>query len=163
MLTFKQFIIEDKKLEKHYKFGAYDQGILDSYTGSGYNHSDRPELDRITREHRTPRAITVHSGLSDDTRDSFLDQGETKSFSRPVSTSLDHKTASTFAHRDDNGNKHVLSINLPKGSKGIYIGSRTSRIGNEKEFLLPSDAKVKVHPTPKIKDGIVHWKGELVE
>lgn len=73
-----------------------------------------------------------------------------------TSTSLSKRVADNFAggnaHLDPKYHKsdsHILEIHLKKGQKGVYIGSH-SHHPDEREFLMPRDTKLKIHPKPTV-------------
>lgn len=128
---------------------------------------DKPvhhELQDAIKNHITPHEMTVHTGLHKNPKMYINKKGTHTHFSFPAytSTSIDKKVAERFAtmHKDSNG-FHVLSINVPKHTHGVYVEHHSSNTG-EKEFILRPDAVIKVHHKPKLENGVYYWKGELV-
>lgn len=58
---------------------------------------------------------------------------------------------------------HILSIHVPKGSHGAYVG-HLSEYSGENEMILHPGAKLHVEKTPEVNHAYktVHWKAHLV-
>lgn len=76
-----------------------------------------------------------------------------------TSTSIDKHKANAFAaghtHFKTDAGHHILEIHLPKGHKGVYLGSHSIH-DDEKEFLLPRGTNLKIHPNPTKMSHTVH-------
>jgi hypothetical protein len=64
-----------------------------------------------------------------------------------TSTTLDKSEARWFSRADDAGHEHILHIHAHAGTKGKYVDHISENDG-EKEFILPRNTTLKVHPTP---------------
>jgi hypothetical protein len=82
---------------------------------------------------------------------------------RDISTSFNPHVASEFSriyrHTPDNtkAEYHLAHINVPKGSKVIYLNPHGKGITHEHEVLLPRDSKFKymgkdIHKIPNTVD-----------
>ena len=67
-----------------------------------------------------------------------------------LSASLGYRVARGFSQTGEKGDRHVLAINIPKGSHGAYIGEH-SFSSDEKEFLLPRGSNLKYNKTEESK------------
>jgi hypothetical protein len=131
------------------------------------------------RRHKTPVAMTVHTGIKRDPRQMEKHEGQIK-MEMPAftSTSLDVDQAKEFARPSNEGTgnpntyeNHVVHIDVPKGSHGVYVAHH-SQMPDEKEFILHPGARVHLHPEPthveEKDDGwgdttrTYHWRGKLV-
>lgn len=69
-----------------------------------------------------------------------------------TSTSINAGVASDFTY-PVNGENHVLHVHMKAGDKGRYVG-HVSHHQHEKEFVLPRQTTLKIHPHPdKYLDG----------
>lgn len=69
-----------------------------------------------------------------------------------TSTSISGGIASDFTY-PVGGENHVLHVHMKPGDKGRYVG-HISHFKHEKEFVLPRQTTLKIHPTPdKYMDG----------
>jgi hypothetical protein len=99
------------------------------------------KMDSALKAHKTPYDLEVHSGTDHDPRELKNSEG-IMHHPAYLSTSLMHNKATDFAGVGKDGNKHVLSINVPKGSHGAYVENH-SYSPNEREFIIPRDSKLK--------------------
>jgi hypothetical protein len=189
-LKYLREIVKDNSLHntlsRHYNYDAADKEHIEKYREGStklnyYHHGtnqsddyDSPSLnlkgmtkatDALVSKHKTPVAMTVHSG----TTEHFLknmNEGRIHS-SAYLSASLDKGIADKFAKKrqytvghsqDENGamknvfNRHTLSIHVPKGHEGAYLGhvtSKTATYNKEKEFVLPRNTKLRHLSTEK--------------
>lgn len=79
-----------------------------------------------------------------------------------TSSSIDKDTAQHFAHaggyrhpeikgHDKDGTEihgHIIHFHMKKGQKGAYVGAKSS-YSTEREFLVPRNTTIKVHPRPE--------------
>ena len=96
-----------------------------------------------------------------------------------MSTSIDKDKAMRFAsrwpssdieHVEGHGKSwgeaekpHILHIHLKPGQKGMYVGDN-SHHQKEREFILPRNTVLKVHPTPTVlHNGVTVWHSHVVE
>src|ERR1700722_229013 len=100
-------------------------------------------LHDMTTSQKTPEPLTVHSKVEYDPREKMNSKGivHHPAF---MSTSIDPKYVKKFRANGDE--HHMLSIDLPKGSPGAYIGG-VSEYPEEREFLLPKGQNIKIHRT----------------
>ena len=91
-------------------------------------------IDKLLNHHKTPHNLTVYSGIHEDHVSHFTTKGL---IHHPtyLSTSLNKSIARGFGKKE-NGDYHVLKINVPKGHVGAYMG-HFSKFEKEREFLLP--------------------------
>jgi hypothetical protein len=96
--------------------------------------------------------------------------------STSVNKNLAHQFAGGTGLSDNNKNKaftnieaerangaHILHIHLKPGQHGKYLGSN-SKHHDEKEFLLPRNTTLKVHPDPTVlHDGTKIWHSHVVK
>jgi hypothetical protein len=171
-----------KKLVKHYKnYDDNHEHYIKNYTSesshinnklwkktilSSYEKKHIKNIDSVIKKHKTPKAMTVYSGLG---KKHPLHDHLNKKNKKPIklihhaftSTSLSNNVAGKFSHSlysDKNTieHRHVLKIHVPKGHTGAYV-SHISIYPREKEFIMPRGTKLHVHPVPKTekkKDGI---------
>jgi hypothetical protein len=120
-----------KKLKMNEEEKSYKQNI--------------PKLDEAMERFKTPKSFTVHSGIN-------YDPTETKNSENVVhhpaylSTSIRKDTAMGFGDLQKGNIKHILSINVPKGHKGVYVGDH-SELPGEREFILPRGTNLKHEKT----------------
>jgi hypothetical protein len=96
-----------------------------------------------------------------------------------LSTSIDKDRAMKFAgthlstqkgpinynydRKEDDPGRHLLHIHLKPGQKGAYMGDN-SRHELEKEFLIPRNTTLKVHPEPTVlHNGTKVWHAHVVK
>ena len=125
-------------------------------------------LDKAIGHHALTHDLHVYSGLG-------FHPGEEAAKSPDnhihlpayTSSSIDKEKASFFA-RDAKEAQHLLHIHLKPGQKGLYLGDK----GNEKEFLLPRNIKLRVHPKPEkvgpssspyLPSNLHVWRAEVVD
>jgi len=128
-------------------------------------------LDGVMRKRKTPFGFHVFTGVGFNPGKTFS-KGAHMHGHLPAytSSSLTHTTAKTFAfgktrnpdfpNLAKNSHPHVLKIHVPAGSHGIYTGDDLG-YGDEKEFVLPRNAKVRIHPVPSKRSvKRLDWTGE---
>lgn len=185
MISFKNLVSENadydriynlgKTLEDHYHISPEHHKAIENFTkNSGYmnsylwdkkdnkafNHGDIDKLDKITAAHKTPHDLTLFSKTRHDPRVKKNSEGI---FHHPafISTSLDNKVAMGLKwneQRDKHGitHHHIMEIKVPKGHRGLYIGSR-SHYKTQREFLLPRGLNLKYHNTNTQECGKYHY------
>ena len=125
-------------------------------------------LDSALTKHKTPHAFEVHTGVG---AKHPLHQHLNGKHKGPIklvhhaytSTSLEHKYTQYFAgehtvlekHKGkipaaQHTHIHTITIKVPKGHHGAYVDHLSNNRG-EKEFILPRDTKLHVHPKPSTK------------
>ncbi len=172
-------------LNKHYsKFSEVHKEHLRKYSDSSYginnmlwkqyknepltandkielNDLESPKVEHIDSaiaKHKTPHELTLHAGIKYDPRKKMNAE---KIVHHPayLSTSLSHRIARGFSNTSTMKDRHVLSIKVPKGHPGAYIGEH-SYSSDEREFLLPKGLNLKYtgtesseydHPTGRLK------------
>lgn len=104
-------------------------------------------LDSAINAHRTPEELTVHSGIKYDPREK-MKKGMVH-HPAYLSTSLNKEHAAQFAggkreYLTGEHNRHfnVLSIKVPKGHPGAYVG-HIQDFASEREFILPRGSKLR--------------------
>ena len=84
-----------------------------------------------------------------------------------TSTSIHPKIALQFSGRGIGHSSHIIHLHMKKNQRGHYLGSN-SHFDNEKEFLLPRNQTIQIHPTPTIvhngEGNKIHiWHGHVVD
>ena len=102
---------------------------------------DVPHLDKALSTFRTHKDFTVHSGVIYNPIDKKNKEGVVH-HPAYLSTSLERGRASAFSDLKKGNVRHVISIKIPKGSKGAYIGDHSYN-QDEREFLIPRGANLK--------------------
>jgi hypothetical protein len=127
-------------------------------------------LDNALNHSKTKKPMTVFSGVGFNPGKMAEKHPENNLYMPSyTSTSIDPKVASTFSkplykdstgetmdhmydpdkdEKEEGADNHILRINIPKGHSGAYMGG-TSSLPEEKEFLLPRQQTMKIHPTPE--------------
>lgn len=183
---------EDKKPISNYSLQSYDlnQSLIhkhlhpdDHWHAADHERMHGPlvsAMDKTLSKHKTPEDMHVYTGAGFSPerfkeKDHKPDQHIKVHLPAYTSTSLHQSQAEVFAKKDPvehkgeySDHQHMLKIHVPKGSGGLYLGSR-SQFPQEKEFVLPRDSKVHVHPKPDIhqplgvgKKPIAIWHAHLV-
>jgi len=154
---------EHESLSKHYTLeGHQNSHHLRNYTDGSYSinshlwkqHKGKPStktelhdaesvphIDKILDSYKTPNKMKVYSGTIHDPQKA-KDENNIVHHPAYLSTSIKRTTAEGFADIQKGQKKHVLSISVPKGSKGMYIGDHSFN-KDEREFLLPRNSKLK--------------------
>jgi len=99
-------------------------------------------IDDIMNKSIIPDKILLYKGVSDSRISNILNSGNYKPDGF-VSTSIDKQKASEF------GEKYILELNIPKGTKGVFLGDEMSNAPEEKEVLLNRGYVFKVVLTKK--------------
>ena len=142
---------------KHKDLG-YKQEFGNTVDGITYKDSDYKQLigslDKITN-HKTPEDLKVYSKSIHDPRD-LKDSKGIVHHPAYISTSLSKKVASGLKWNERVDSKgithhHVYEINIPKGSKGAYLGRR-SACPTQREFLLARGTNLKYIDTHTQED-----------
>lgn len=136
------------------------------------------KLDSAMKKHKTPEDMHVYTGLGySPAQYKSKDHNGTDPIKvhHPAftSTSISRKEANTFAessphHENDSMKDHVhmMKIHVPKGSHGAYVDHHSSNDG-EKEFMLPRNSKLHVHPVPEYSQNghskMAIWHAKLVK
>lgn len=106
------------------------------------------KLDSAINRHKTPKNMTVYSGINFNPKDRINSEGI---IHHPayLSTSLKKSIAINFASNhqkldsEENIHNHVLQIHVPKDHPGAYIGN-ISNSKEERELLLPKGLNMKL-------------------
>jgi hypothetical protein len=150
MKSFKQFITENKSLNKHYKFSPEEVDTIENYTDSGYHVSMHDGLDKITKKHKTPKDMTLYFGISSEKEEDLnLKKGKKTTLPRFQSTTLSKKIAKSFGGT-------IVRLRHPANSSGAWIDHHSSRIVPEKEFLLPQNHRIRVTGTREENGYTIH-------
>lgn len=142
----------------------------------GSHHQDILEnMKKVTTRHKTPVAMTVSSGIKTDPRTLEQHEGQIRmQLPAFTSTTIHADTAKDFARLTKvdpvkGQERHVVHIDVPKGSHGAYIAHH-SQIPEEREFVLHPGARIHVDPTPHVQEEksfgerttTYHWNAKLV-
>jgi hypothetical protein len=131
-------------------------------SSAGYGNKVR-HLDEALSFYKTPHNLEVFHGAGFDPSEYAKGHPEgLVKFPTYLSTSLDKHMALGFAKERATGYPHILHIHVPEGHPGFHIG-RHGNYSDEREFLLPRNTVMKIHPQPTVfRDGntdIMHvWK-----
>ena len=136
-----------------------ERASVKSYTDRGYKDinkalnggGDLPSglrkqverLDAVLERSEVPEDLVLYRGISlkGITSKVPLKEGQEYSENGFLSTSSSKNMATEYS-KDDRG---VLEINVPKGSRGLYVGSvERSANAAEFEFVLPRDRLLKI-------------------
>ena len=135
-----------------------DLGYKQEFGGSNYTDNDYKQmvssLDKVTN-HKTPEDLKVWSKSIHDPR-TLKDKNGIVHHPAYMSTSLSKRVASGLnwnERKDEAGitHHHVYEINIPKGSKGAYLGRR-SHAPTQREFLLARGTNLKYNDTKTQED-----------
>lgn len=134
-------------LDKQKKYNNSDQ--YSSYMlGRVFKSINR--IDSAFEFNRTPKKLTVYTGLSERYDPKNIEVGSTYIFRGYLSTSLDYKVANSTSF----GSSIMLEIEVPSDSKGIYISGLDALDYDEKEMLLPRNTHLQIvsgpHTIPRI-------------
>jgi hypothetical protein len=166
-------IIESEANKQWSTLSPDTQEHIKSYTGSayksinsglrnppptGYAKTQADNMDRAFKQVSTPHDYTVFRGSSTNSVGRIPPVGGVYEDSGFSSTSFNRGTAGKFKNTAKK-NKYVVEIDVPKGSKGIYVGSK-SKHKPEKELLLDRGAKVRI-VSKKLVNGVWQLKGVL--
>ena len=186
-----------KELEKHYRFShKKDLDAIRDYTYTSYpvnshlhrkttwklrplekDHELVKPMDEALNRHKTPKELTVYSGVRRSPEHAIKHAGDEKhgvltKTSNYTSASLDPNTAAQFTDHDTKskynekfGNfvGHMLKIHVPKGHPGAYVDHHSSHKG-EKEFILPHNTRMHIHPNPEYdkETGNMIWNAHVL-
>jgi len=133
------------------------QGETDPYLKP--EHIDRLEkqtndLDTVLQQKKTPKNLTVHSGIGYDPRAKMNSEGIVH-HPAYLSTSFDTNTAENFSirnseHIDGVHHRHVLKINVPKGTPSAM------HFDGEQELVLPRGTNLRHIKTTKKQGTATH-------
>jgi hypothetical protein len=117
-------------------------------------------MDNAMKVKKTPYDMKVFSGIQDHPMRGYnaqLSENGSLHAHLPAftSTSISHNVARSMAYfkkRDENGEtvSHMIKIHVPKGSNGHYVEHLARMGSDEKEFILPRNSQIKIHPTPHV-------------
>lgn len=119
-------------------------------------------LDKATNTFSLSHPLDVYSGTKYNPSEHVKDG--TLHLPGFTSTSLSKQEAGHHSRygvkrEGDLPHKHIIHFRLKPGQKGLYIGDHSSS-PREKEFMLPRNLKVKLHPDPKVYIGSGGLSGE---
>jgi len=131
------------------------------------HHDLQKRMDRVVNRHETPHDMHVYTGIhhDHDLRKIAASHNSTDHIKIHnhafTSTSIDKHVAKSFASRNGHGESHTIKIHVPKGHKGAYIAHHSGQSasedehgpGGEKEFVLPRNTKLHIHPKPTVEKG----------
>ena len=162
-------------LHRHHVEGpkeGHKPGSLPPADEYDISHKHIKGLDKALTHHKTPKRMTVFSGVGFHPGMAAAQhpKGHVHMPSY-TSTSIHPHEAANFAkalpkgspgdnyqryspakdRKKEGADHHIMKINLPKGHHGAYIADH-SWIPDEKEFLLPRNQRMKIHPTPEVKE-----------
>lgn len=160
-LAFRSYVgASYRKINKALYAGQAD--TLDEHQKSIVSH-----LKGAMTAYKTPEDMTVSSGIKFDPR------SHQKSADGPIkiqnsaftSTSLSKVAADDFIRDLDtpegDRERHMIHIDVPKGSHGVYIGHH-SNLPNEREFILHPGARYDVDPNPQHVHEYTNYSGKTV-
>lgn len=152
----------NKALYKHHVEGTTPESKIADPFVTAKEH-DLHGLDKAAEHHTLGHDLHVYSGTHFNPGEVSAQHGEGHiHLPAFTSTSIDKETAAHFGHSaswtnpdlrkpvgsdPDPVHGHILHIHLKAGDKGAYLGQH-SKFSSEKEFLLPRNTRLKVHPTP---------------
>ena len=116
--------------------------------------------------YKTPEDMTVSSGIKFDPRSHQKDADGPIKIQNDAftSTSLSKDAADDFIKdqttSDNDTERHMIHIDVPKGSHGVYIGHH-SKLQHEREFILHPGARLHVDPTPQHVHEYQNWRGRI--
>lgn len=159
--TFTEFTSFDNPLENltdswYNGLTEYQKGVLDSYTQSGHRiinsclrgerefkgiKTATADLDSALSSYKLPVDTVFWRGVTGKEAELIKSKvgGEFKDYK---SVAAIKKKAGGFQKMYDGG--VMIKMNVPAGTRGAYIGSFTSYMSNESEFLLGRGMKYKV-------------------
>ena len=143
--------------DKHKHMDQYVSNML----GRIYKSINR--IDSAFEFTRTPKKLTVYTGLSSRYDPKNIEVGSTYIFRGYLSTSLDYKVANSlgFSH------SVMIEIEVPSDSKGIYISGLDAMDYDEKEMLLPRNTHLQIvsgpHKMPRIIKRNLSYGGEAID
>lgn len=126
--------------DKHKHMDQYVSNML----GRIYKSINR--IDSAFEFTRTPKKLTVYTGLSSRYDPKNIEVGSTYIFRGYLSTSLDYKVANSSGF----GHSVMIEIEVPSDSKGIYISGLDAMDYDEKEMLLPRNTHLQIVSGPHI-------------
>lgn len=134
---------DEKEAMYEYCMGGY-QDVNDYLNGkfNGYENTKDfiTQIDNAMSKYELKENIIAFRGVNGEHYDNY-NVGDIFEEKMYYSTSLNKNIAQTFS--DDKINSTMLEINVPKGTKSIYIGSNTE-YDFEAELLLGRNLKYKV-------------------
>lgn len=168
------FTPDHKKAIKDYTRSSFNLNSSLLSEHKGFDHKGNPhdpedhkrympqvkKLDSAMKKHKTPSDMHVYTGLGYSPAQ-YKPEGHNGTDPIKVhhpaftSTSLSLSNAKVFAepaehHENDamRDHNHIMKIHVPKGHHGAYV-DHVSAQGDEREFMLPRNTKLKVHPVPE--------------
>jgi hypothetical protein len=115
--------------------------------------------------YKTPEDMTVSSGIKFDPRSHQKDADGPIKIKNDAftSTSLSKPAAEDFIRDLDTPeggrDRHMIHIDVPKGSHGVYIGHHSS-LPHEREFILHPGARLHVDPVPQHVHEYQNWRNK---
>jgi len=131
------------------------------------------DIDEALKHHTLDHDLHVYHGTDAFNPDELAKQHPQRKIKSAayMSTSIDKEKAMGFAGKEPgnaepyqsaHSDSHILHVHLKKGQHGMYLGSH-SNFEKEKEFLLPRNTTMKVHPEPTVMDnGVKVWHAHVV-
>lgn len=145
------------KQKQYYNNDQYVSHML----GRIYKSINR--IDSAFEFTRTPKKLTVYTGLSSRYDPKNIEVGSTYIFRGYLSTSLDYKVANSSGF----GHSVMIEIEVPSDSKGIYISGLDAMDYDEKEMLLPRNTHLQIvsgpHKMPRISKRNLSYGGEAID
>lgn len=160
----------------HYKNAPLESHhitTIEHYTGQGHRdinkalwhqhkhkHTEQhiTNLDEVMKMKQTPSDMKVYSGIQHHPMEAYPKKEDSGALHVHLpaftSASLSHNVARGFAgkklKKDEEGtlHSHILKIHVPKGSNGFYASHLSEYAMDEKEFVIPRNSQMKIHPTP---------------
>lgn len=143
--------------DKHKHMDQYVSNML----GRIYKSINR--IDSAFEFTRTPKKLTVYTGLSSRYDPKNIEVGSTYIFRGYLSTSLDYKVANSSGF----GHSVMIEIEVPSDSKGIYISGLDAMDYDEKEMLLPRNTHLQIvsgpHKMPRISKPNLSYGGGVID
>lgn len=121
-----------------------DDQYISHMLGRIYRSINR--IDSAFEFTRTPKKLTVYTGLSSRYDPKNIEVGSTYIFRGYLSTSLDYKVANSTGF----GHSIMIEIEVPADSKGIYISGLDAMDYDEKELMLPRNTHLQIVSGPHI-------------
>lgn len=148
--------------------GALIHGSKSGHPLSDSHKAHVTNLDKAIDHHALTHDLHVYSGVGfHPGEEAAKNPNNHIHLPAYTSSSIDKEKASFFA-RDNKGDQHLLHIHLKPGQKGLYLGDK----GKEREFLLPRNQTLKVHPKPErvgsssnpyLPSNLHVWHAEIVD
>lgn len=116
------------------------------------HHFKLNDLDKEVNEHKLEHPLHTFSGVGFDPQELASKHPEGHiHLPAYTSTSVDKDVAREFAstarYGQPDNKRHIIHFELPKGQAGKHVG-KNSENPFEREFVLPRNTTIKVHPNP---------------